>query len=743
MISRIFGNKRSFVILLSGVLFLVSIAGIFQDCSSGPVSMEKQYLGTQVCASCHEEEMAAWQNSHHDLSMQPANVKTVLGDFSNTRFESNGVVSTFFKKDDRFYVHTEGPDSLYHDYEIKYAFGVTPLQQYMVEFEKGKIQCLLVAWDAIENKWFDLQPNERVAADDWMHWSRGSMTWNTMCADCHSTYLQKNYFEAQDSFDTRWTIIDVSCEACHGPGLEHQKYVKSSAYQRGEKVKGSYMYLTADMDSKKMVDECARCHSRRSQYSKVFDHSGVFMDHYLPEILRPGLYHPDGQILDEVYVYGSFLQSKMYRSGVRCSDCHDSHSLRLKFSGNDLCAQCHEKEKYDTPKHHFHDPTQDGASCIYCHMPGKIYMGNDYRRDHSFRAPRPDLSLRYGSPNSCNECHSDKTVAWATAAIEEWYGPERLPHFSDALAPVLAGEQPAGAELRSMLGDTSKPEIVQATAIWLIGPEGDEASRQTIVEALTHENPLVRYMAVGAMEHFPVEDRLRYLVPLLKDPVLTVRTQAAYVLAGSADQVLQGEEKQDLEGAEAEFEEVLAMQADFPGGQLLKGQYYYKKGNLTKTEKAFRDAIQRDPYLPPAYFNLAQLYYQQGRHSESIKEFENVIRLQPENGTAYYSLGLLYAELNDMQKSEPYLAKAAQLTDNPRYYYNLGLVYQNLGKNQKAEATFKKALTVNPASEANLYALAILYLQQNRGDEARNLVAKLLQISPDNNTYRELLGQIN
>ncbi|MCB9283574.1 MAG: tetratricopeptide repeat protein [Lewinellaceae bacterium] len=736
------GMLHSILPLFFGLAFLVFVAGLLQQCSPGPVPLEKQYIGTQACASCHEPEMMSWQGSHHDRAMQEATDETVLGNFEQARFESHGVISTFFKRDGKFFVNTEGPDSLLHDYEIKYTFGFTPLQQYMVEMARGKIQCLLIAWDDIGKKWFDLQPSARFAPDDWMHWTGGSMTWNTMCADCHSTYLQKNYFEEPDSFATRWAAIDVSCEACHGPGLEHQKYVKSPAYKKGETVKGSFLHLTADLSSKEQVDQCARCHSRRSQYSKAYDHSGVFMDHYLPEILRPGLYYPDGQILDEVYVYGSFLQSRMYRNNVRCSDCHDAHSLKLKFDGNDLCLQCHDKEKYDTASHHFHDPAGEGASCVGCHMPGRTYMGNDYRRDHSFRVPRPDLSVRFGSPNSCNECHDDKTAAWAAKTVVDWYGPVRQPHFADVLAPVLVGERAAGPELRSMLGDTSKPEIVQATAIWLIGSAGDEASRRTIIEGLKHPNPLVRFMAVDAMEHFPLEERARFLSPLLKDPVLTVRTQAAYVLAGPGAQLLQGVQKQDFERADQEFRDVLAMQADFPGGQLLKGQYYYKKKDLARTEQAFREAIRRDPYLSPAYFNLAQLYYQQGKLDDAVREFRNVIRVQPDHATAWYSLGLLLAEMNDLQQAKTCLAKAADLEENPRYYYNLGLVYQKLEQNALAEATFLKALSIDPASEANLYALAILYLQQGQLNKARGMVEKLLEISPDNNAYRQLLLQV-
>jgi len=728
---------------LFGTALSIVFCSQFLNCTSKPVPFEKQYIGTQLCASCHEEEMKDWTNSHHDLSMQIADSKTILSDFENAKFESNGVVSKFYKKEGKYFVNTEGPDSLFHDYEIKYTFGLTPLQQYMVEFPGGRLQCLLVAWDDIENKWFDLQAEERLEPDDWMHWSGGSMTWNTMCADCHSTYLQKNYFEPSDSFDTKWTIINVSCEACHGPGLEHQKYIKSSSYLRGEKIKGSFMYLTGDIDNKQHVDECARCHARRSQFSKWYDHSGVFMDHYLPEILRPALYFPDGQILDEVYVYSSFLQSKMYRNNVRCTDCHNAHSLKLKFDGNKLCNQCHEPAKYDTKAHHFHDPEQEGASCIKCHMPGRIYMGNDYRRDHSFRVPRPDLSVKYESPNSCNECHEDKTPNWAADWVVKWYGPERLPHYSDALAAVRAGDFSAIPDLIKMTGDTSQPEIVQATAIFLIGELNTPETKQAVFQALKHKHPLVRYSAVSAMEYYSDEEKLRFLPPMLSDSVLTVRTQTAYIMSSVPDQLLPENVKNNFEIAENEFNEVLAMQADFPGGRLLKGQYLHKKKEFDGAEVSYRNTIEMDPYLPQPYFNLANLYYQQGKLKEAVKEFQNVIRLQPSYGEAYYSLGLLHAEMNEMEKAKNSLQKATELTGNPRHYYNLGLVYQNLYDNTETEAAFKKGLEINPFSEPNLYALAILYLQQNQRLKAKKVIEKLIKINPGSNNYIQLLSQTN
>ncbi|MCO6480670.1 MAG: tetratricopeptide repeat protein [Phaeodactylibacter sp.] len=740
----LFRRRSSIILLVFTLCLALYFATFLQNCSSGNAAagLKEEYIGAQQCKSCHEEEYKGWVGSHHDLAMQKATEETVLGDFNDASFTSNGVTSRFFKKDGKFFVNTEGPDGSFQDFEILYTFGVTPLQQYLVNFPGGRLQCLLTAWDSEQNKWFGLMPDERLPTDDWLHWTKGSMTWNTMCADCHSTYLEKNFDEQTNTYNTSWEIIDVSCEACHGPGKQHMVYANSSAYKRGEKVDGSYMYLTAGLTSKEQVEQCARCHSRRGQISEVFDHSGVFMDHYVPSTLSPGLYHPDGQILDEVYVYGSFLQSKMYRNNVRCTDCHNAHSMELKAVGNELCGKCHEKEKYDAPAHHFHEQDTDGASCINCHMPGKYYMGNDFRRDHSFRVPRPDLSVQYGVPNSCNGCHSDKSPEWAAEAVRSWYGPERAPHYSGILAAAHTGDMSALPGLVEMVGDTSQPEIAQATAVDILGGiPSPEASRE-VVAALQNDNPLIRYSAVNAMARFSVEDRLRRLAPLLRDSVRAVRTQAAYQLADIDENLFQGEERAAFQQAKKEFENVLSVQADFPGGQLMRGQYYHKMGDLEQAARAYRDAIRQDPYLPQPYLNLANLHYAQGNNQEAKQQFEMVIRLDSNAVEAHYSLGLLLAEMQDLGAAEPHLGKAARLSGNPRYFYNWGLSLQNLGRPAEAEQAFRQGLDIAPDSEALLYALAVLYIQQQEKGKARPVVARLLQLNPQNGDYQNLMGAI-
>ena len=121
-----------------------------------------------------------------------------------------------------------------HEYRIDYTFGVYPLQQYLVAFPGGRFQALPLAWDARPKdqggqRWFHLYPDEKIAHDDELHWTGINQNWNWMCADCHSTNLVRGYDLKTDSYHTTWSALNVSCEACHGPGSGHVAWAKAGA----------------------------------------------------------------------------------------------------------------------------------------------------------------------------------------------------------------------------------------------------------------------------------------------------------------------------------------------------------------------------------------------------------------------------------------------------------------------------------------------------------------------------------
>ncbi|ETW99293.1 MAG: hypothetical protein ETSY1_15515 [Candidatus Entotheonella factor] len=357
------------------------------------------FVDNRVCQSCHAQAFEDWQGSHHDQAMQPATEATVLGDFRNAEFTYQGVTTRFFTKAGKFLVHTAGPDGRMTDFEVQYTFGVDPLQQYLIPFPGGRLQSLSIAWDVHQQRWFHLYPDENTKPGDALHWTGLYQSWNIMCAECHSTNLNKHYDPSTQTYQTTWSEINVSCQACHGPGGRHVEWANREAAKTSPQdqpqnapLKGLVVDFAA-LDGPGQVAQCARCHSRRRRVSVTDQHGRALLDDFVPERLGTGLYHADGQILDEVYVYGSYVQSKMYHAGVRCTDCHQPHTLKLRAEGTALCVQCHQSQPdnrfstlaakaYDTPDHHFHPIGSTGAQCVNCHMPAKTYMRIDPRRDH-------------------------------------------------------------------------------------------------------------------------------------------------------------------------------------------------------------------------------------------------------------------------------------------------------------------------------------------------------------------------
>ncbi len=703
---------------------------------------DPNYLGSESCKSCHEQQYNDWEGSHHDKAMMIADSISVLANFDTT-FYSQEVTSRFYKKDGKFFVNTEGIDGIYNDFEIVYTFGYTPLQQYIVEFPGGKFQCLRTAWDTEKKVWFDLYPDMKLVHDEWIYWTKGGLNWNTMCSDCHSTLVRKNYDPAKDTYNTTFSIINVSCEACHGPGKEHVSIAESEDFKNdpdSTKYLGK-LYMGKNVYPKQMVDDCARCHSLRTQYTEFYDHQGTYMDHYAPDMLRDGQYFADGQILGEDYVYASFIQSKMYSKNVKCNDCHNIHSLELKFKGNDLCLQCHVKEKYNVKEHHFHEMETIAAECISCHMPGRYYMGNDFRRDHSFRVPRPDLSARYGVPNTCNEsgCHADQTPEWAAKFVKEWYGPQRVKHFSEALAFGRTRVPEAVPGLIDLAEDKTQPAIARSTALMYLGETVDPIAYRSIVSLLGDMDPLVRYTSARSAGQLPPQEKARFLTPLLVDDIRTVRIAALGSLVGVPKNLMSALDQANYDKVFKEYWIGLQIRSDFPGGQMEIAQYYEKTGNQALAEQAYVRAVELDSYYSPARINLAGLYYSQGRFNEAETLFLKVIELEPAFGQAYYSLGLLYAEQNKMLEAEMYLKEASEKIDyNDRVTYNYGLVLQKIGKRAEAELAFNEGLKIDPNSISNLYALVYLYLEQNRFKDAKPIVQKLIVLDPQNQQYRQL-----
>lgn len=702
---------------------------------------DNHFLGDQVCKECHVNEFKDWEGSHHDKAMEIAKESTMLGDFNDAKFTSQGITSHFYRKGADFYVNTEGPDGGYHDYKIVYTFGIEPLQQYIVKFPDGHYQCLRTAWDTEKGMWFDLYPNFKVVHSEWLHWSRGGLNWNMMCSDCHSTNVRKNYDYKTHSYDTKYAIINVSCEACHGPGKEHVE----QANKLGDNYKfANDLKMATTRDPKGLVDDCARCHMRREMVSEHYNFEGSMLDHYFPQLIVNNTYFPDGQILDEDYVYGSFIQSKMYHNNVTCTDCHNPHSTKLKIEGNALCIQCHISEDYDTPKHHFHPMDTESSQCINCHMTGRYYMGNDYRRDHSFRIPRPDLSIKYDTPNACTQCHTDKTDEWALENFKEQYGEPKKNHFSDLLASGLMGSEHGLDDLFKLAHDTSYPDIARASAVEGISNYINSFAIDDMLKFLKDESTLVKAATLDALGTMQTTDYLNYFLPLLKDDKRTVRIKAFFALGALDEKQIPKEYIEFYNKVKTEYDTSIRVNLDFVGGRIRNADYKLKKGDLKGAIKGYESALEIDVLNNIVRTNLANLYYRNNEFDKAEAAFKTIIKQEANYGETYYSYALLLAELNRTDDAIKQLTLAIKfMPENTRSYYNLSLLYDKKGDFKKAEDAAVRGLKIAPQNESLLYILAYLYNKNNQKEKAKNIAKRLVELYPNNPDYKTLKNQIS
>jgi predicted CXXCH cytochrome family protein len=728
------------------------------------------YVGAAACKQCHETEFRAWTGSHHQLAMQGANASTVLGKFDDAKFRYGGVESTFFKRDGKFMVRTDGPDGKLADFEVKYTFGMTPLQQYLIEFPGGRYQALSIAWDtrpksAGGQRWFHLYPKERIDHRDQLHWTDLYQNWNLQCAECHSTNLHKGYDPAANAYQTTFSEINVACEACHGAGSGHVQWAKKA---KGPYSLQDYKGFAALMHSRwddawkfpandakyaqrdksadpAAMNACAACHSRRSTIAEGGHPGAALEDRHRLAVLTPPLYHADGQQHDEVYTWGSFLQSRMYQRGVTCMDCHEPHALKLRAEGNALCLRCHNAAAFDTEKHHFHKAGTKGAQCVECHMPAQKYMVVDPRRDHSIRVPRPDLSISLGSPNACTQCHADRKADWAAAAVDQWYGKSwrERSHYGTTLHAGVTQGAKALPSLLAIADEPAIPPIVRATAAALAQPHVRPGNLSAVRKLLADIDPTVRIAALGLLEPFEPAVRVQAAAPLLADPARGVRIEAARVLADVADDQFSPEQRRFLEKATIEYVESLQQDFDWPAANVNLGNLRMRQGRREEAIAAYQRALSLDARFVGAYVNLADAYRERGRESEGEKVLRRGLALLPRIADLHHALGLLLVRKGDKIAALKELGTAVRLApQSARYAYVYAIGLHSAGNRDAALAELRAAIARHPYELDILGALVSMNREAGNAKAALPYARKLAEVLPDDPGVERLLAEL-
>ena len=732
------------------------------------------FVGSETCAGCHQSEANLWRSSQHERAMAHATDKSVLGDFNDASFDNYGVRSRFFRKDGKFLVETDGPDGKLAIFEVKYTFGVDPLQQYLIEFPDGRVQALSIAWDSRPKdkggqRWIHLYPNEQIKHDDILHWTKLNQNWNFMCAECHSTGIRKNYDAVNDRYATTWAEISVGCEACHGQGSNHVGWARAQqSWWPFGKTKDPTKGLIVQFDERagvtwtqndrtgmpqrngmplgprKEVETCGLCHARRDPFSDNWIPGQPLSNTHLPTpIIRTSSY-PDGQMRDieEIYNYLPFRQSRMFAAGVTCSDCHDPHSAALRAPGDGVCGQCHMASKYESVSHRHHESVSGSIPCASCHMPERKYMIVDRRHDHSFRIPRPDQSAKLGTPNACNDCHTDKPAQWAASAVETWYGPQRkgFQTYAEAFHSAWTRQPDAEKLLGQVASDRNVPAVARASALTALSAYLSPANVNLAQKGLVDSDPMVRGGALSMLEGVPANQLWPLVSPLLSDPIAGVRIRAVSLLAGVPTASQPGADRESFDRAAAEFLAAQRLNADRPEARTTLANFLAQRGQSAEAETEYKAALKLSPQFTPAAINLADLYRALERGSDGLKVLRETVAAVPQDAGLHYAFGLALIRQKQNDEALAELRRATELApDQSQYAYVYAVGQHSAGHVEDAITTLKENLNKHPADRQTLQALITFNRDAGNIASALDYAQRLAQSAPEDRRIADLV----
>ncbi len=761
-------NARKLVLWL--LIFIVGVTGGIVGlalrtkpaASAGPPAVYAAYGGSASCRDCHAEEFNAWKNSNHGLAEREPAAATEDAAFIPARTVTFGTQTTTVRTNHGHYeLISAGLSGRNETFAVGRILGHYPLRQMLVPLSGGRIQSTEIAWDPRSNQWFNVYGNEDRQPGEWGHWLGRGMNWNSMCAICHNTRLQKNYDAASDTYHTAWVEHGVGCEACHGPMRDHNDW--QHAHQNQKLKDPTIRKLTRDQT----LETCAGCHSRRAEITGDAKPGDSYWDNYLLTIVDGSeLFYPDGQIHDEDYEFTAFLGSAMHNQGVRCMDCHDVHTMKTKLPGNFLCLACHAVGMTNAPNidpvRHSHHPVygydtngvlvnaslvhyrpstnEAGGECVNCHMPQTVYMQRHWRHDHGFTIPDPLLTKEFAIPNACERCHADKGTDWNLKYVEQWYGTNMnrpCRQRAEIVARARRGDDAAVAPLLGLLATNDIPYWRAVAAGMLQRWDADPKVSGALLARLQDTNALVRQMAVqalGPLAEAGQAEIVAALQPELKDPSRNVRIETARHLAAALD---------TNSPAGREYLRFLDHASDQPLGQLQTGVFEMLRGDPTNALAHFQTAVKWDPYSAGIRHELAILYSQLGRTAEAVTQLEAAVRLAPNDADFHYTLALALNEAGESARVLPELELAVKCDPQfARAWYNLGLARSAQGDDAGALPALERAESADPTDPRAPYARATVLARLGRLAEARTAARHALELDPHSAASANLLRQL-
>ncbi|TPV58350.1 hypothetical protein FJ444_09925 [Aestuariibacter sp. GS-14] len=733
--------------LLVILLFITSIL----SCANG----NEIYVGAQACISCHKSQGDAWSRSDHFQSMQPATPDYVLGDFSDFHFTAGKRTTRFYKQGEHYLIETLNEKGKAQSYPVQYVFGYYPLQQYLLETEEGRLQAFDVAWDSRPvsdggQRWYQLQDDSVTDPDHPFFWTGYYQNWNSRCAACHTTDFAKQFNADTNQYQSTWTDINVACESCHGPGKEHITRVKSKTYsltqsglqELGKKL--AFHFSEGDpiarstgnaSETSLTLNICGACHSRRAELQEPIT-TAPYHQQFQLEGLNEPLYFSDGQIRDEVFVLGSFLQSKMATAGVTCTNCHDPHSGDTILPGAQVCSTCHAPDVFAQP---LHTNNHEGADCLDCHMPERIYMGVDARRDHRFHRPS---SKHPNSGSPCLACHTKESEEWVSNALVNW--PKRKGASTDTLGEwaainnrLSASDPTAVLEAIMHLNNTNLPVLESAALVEKIVTFAPREIINSVFDLARDEDPLARQSAARAAANLPETERYKIWLTLSQDPMRSVRSVvASTILSDSPEWFTRSPE---LTALLDEYQRILLRSQDHPGANLGLASIATYKQDLPAAIKFYEFALTVDPQHIPSLLSYADFLRNVGKEAKARELLQRALKYGSDIASVQFAYGLQQIRDKDYQAAIAHLRLAANSDDAvPRFSFVFAVALWQQNQRQQAVTVLAHANTRWPGNYDVLLTWAKYAYQLRDKDALRNSLEQLGYYYQTDPTYLQL-----
>ncbi len=610
--------------------------------AASPEAASPNFVGAKTCLRCHEDAYLKWDASRHSKMVREATPEGVRGDFSVKEVTLRGEPYRLEAEDGKYFITESRLLGKKARHSILYTLGNRRIQHYLTKLEDGRIVVLPPSWDVLRKEWFH---NMEIVGPDP---ERGTavQVWNLNCFGCHVSQQERNFDLETRTYGTDWVDFGTSCERCHGPGGDHvELYTNPQAHPQDSSI---VVQTRLDPATNTMV--CAQCHSLRDTIDPGFTAGKNYYDHFLPE-LEYGLprdhdpaWYPDGSTRRfSADALGLWLSRCFLEGGVTCVDCHtDPHDTEIEKNAAirpesaATCARCHEAVARDVQAHTRHSEASAGSSCVECHMPRNVVSIKAKIRDHGIGLPAPENTERHGIPNACNNCHEDRTPAWAAETIDRWYQGARarrqkLLNRADLFTRARArapNDEDVVDGLVALAANESEPPLIRANAVGYLGTfPADPQVPPVLLRALGSYEPIVRAIAAPQFARLGptrAESVTPFLAKALADERATVRMGAAFSLLSLGVQRLEGDDGPRFEAAKEIYVTRARTSPDHAPTQLQLGQFHLLNRDLASAAEAFETSLVLDPEQKNAVYYRAIARLGQGRIDEARRLLESV-----------------------------------------------------------------------------------------------------------------------